>query len=129
MNQLIRESSLRASQSQRRDTPARLVFTTQLGSTVSRSGRAEVPANLFLEDLTHRRALLVAGDLALGRVPFRDREPVRSAELLGDGPHPVHEPLEAHTRWHDLAAREIDQLARETAADCPPQVLLEQAVR
>src|SRR5436305_2486758 len=129
MNQLIGWGSLRASQSQRGETSARLVSTIWGRAAVSRSGRADVPANLFLEDLVRRGALLVAPDLPLGRVPLGDREPLRCAELLGDRPHPVDEPLEARSGRYRFAAREVDELAREAVADRPPQVLLDQPVR
>src|SRR5438876_401007 len=69
--------------------------------------------HLLREDLLHRRALLMARDLTLRRVPFRYRKPGRSAELLGDRLHPLDELLEARPCRNRLAAFEVDQLARQ----------------
>src|SRR5436853_3398665 len=85
--------------------------------------------NLLHEDLLHRRALLVAGDLTLGRVPLRDREPLRGPELLRDRLHPLDELLQPGARRDRLAALEIEQVAGEPVPDRAPHVLLEQAVR
>src|SRR5436305_12324965 len=109
MNQLIGWGSLRASQSQRGETSARLVSTIWGRAAVSRSGRADVPANLFLEDLARRGALLVAPDLPLGRVPLGDREPLRCAELLGDRPKPRHEPPQARAGRQRVHRPESDE--------------------
>src|SRR5690242_194819 len=47
-----------------------------------------IRGHLLGEDLFHRRALLVAGDLPLGGVALRDCEPRRRAELVRDRLHP-----------------------------------------
>src|SRR5512143_2821052 len=75
-----------------------LVCTTRTGPTVSRSGRAEVPADLLRVDLLHRRALVVARDLPLGGAPLGNREPLGRAELLGDRTNPLAELLEPGPR-------------------------------
>src|SRR5205085_7750556 len=105
-----------------------LFFTTPAGLAVSRSGRPQVPANLFLEDLAHRRALLVAADLALGCVLVRAREPRGGAKLLRDGAYPLGDLLHAGSGGDRLAPLEVDQLAGEAVSDRAPQVLLEQPV-
>src|SRR5712691_4960802 len=96
---------------------------------VGSAGDSLTGPNLFGEDLLHRRALLVARDLPLRGVPLRDREPLRRAELIGDGLHPFDELLEPRPGGDRLAALEVDQLSREAPADRAPEVLLEQPVR
>ena len=112
------------------ETPRRgLVFTTPAGLAVSRSGRAEVPANLLLEDLAHA-------------APSSWRAIWRSAAFRsGIASHSAAPSSSATGRTHstsrsrraragiDSPLREVDQLAREAVADRAPEVLLEQAVR
>src|SRR4051812_17456360 len=96
---------------------------------VGSAGDSLTGPDLFGEDLLHRRALLVARDLPLRRVPLGDREPRRSPELVGDRLHPFDELLDPRPRRDRLSALEVDQLSREAEADRAPEVLLEQPVR
>ena len=74
------------------------------------------------------RDTIMPRDLPLGRVGRGDREVGGAAELLGDGQHPLDEPLEVRARRAHLAAREVDQLAAQAVADRAPEVLLDQPV-
>src|SRR5437870_4568437 len=58
--------------------------------------------HLLREDLFHRHPFLVPRDLPLRRIPLRDREPCRRAELLRDRLHPVDELLHARPRRNRL---------------------------
>src|SRR2546425_453871 len=98
-------------------------------SAVGSAADSLTGAHLFREDLLHRRTLLVARDLPLGRIPLGDRKPGRGAELLRDRLHPLDELLEPSARRNRLAVLEVDELAGEPFPDRPPEVLLEQAVR
>ena len=80
---------------------------------VGSAGDSLTGPHLFGEDLLHRRALLVAGDLPLRGVSLGDREPLRGAELFGHRLHPLDELLEPGARGDRLAALEVDQLARQ----------------
>src|SRR5437763_2728499 len=80
-------------------------------------------------DLLERRAVVVPGSLALGRVLGRNRHVRRGAELLRDRHRPLGQRLEPRPRRHGLGAREVDQLAREPEPDRAPEVLLDQAAR
>src|SRR5690242_7141307 len=129
MNQLIGSSSLRASQSKRRDDLGAAGFYHKGRSGRVTKWRAEVPPDLLLEDLAHRSALVVAGDLAFRRVALRDRQPLGGSELVSDRPHPLGKAIEAGAGGNRLASREVDQLAGEPVPDRPPEVFLDQAVR
>src|SRR5438045_544692 len=98
-------------------------------SGVMSAGDSLTGRHLLGEDLLHRRALFLARDLPLGGVALRDREPRRDTELVRDRLHPFDELLESCACRNRLAALEVDQLARESPANCAPEVLLEQAVR
>ena len=80
-------------------------------------------------DLRERPALFVPGDLAFRRVPLGHGQVRRGADLLGHRQHPFDQPLDPGAGRQDLAAVEVDQLAREPVPDRAPGVLLDQPVR
>src|SRR4051812_4111986 len=96
---------------------------------VGSAGDSLTGPDLLGEDLFHRRALLVTGDLPLRGVPLGDCEPRRCTELVGDRLYPFEELLDPRAGRDRLTALEFDQLSREAVADRAPEVLLEQPVR
>src|SRR5882724_5994369 len=83
---------------------------------VGSAGDSLTGPHLLGEDLLHRRALLVARDLPLRRVPLGNREPRRRPELVGNGLHPFEQLLEPRPGGDRLAALEVDQLTGEPRA-------------
>src|SRR4029079_736796 len=96
-----------------------------LGSAARRHGGAY----LLGVDLGEVRALSTPCDLALRGVPLGQAQPGRGADLLGDGQHPLQEPLDPRPRGYDVTVLQVDQLPGEPVADRTPRVLLDQAVR
>src|SRR6478672_11042741 len=70
----------------------------------------------------------MARNLPFRGVSLRNREPLRRAELVGNGLHPLDELLDPGARADRLAALEVDQLPREPVSDCSPEILLKQPV-
>src|SRR5215831_13626579 len=86
-------------------------------STLGSADDSLTRPHLLGEDLVEGRSLLEAGDLPLGGVPLRDREPRGSPELLRDRQHPFGELLEPRPRGNGPTLLEIDQLAGEAVPD------------
>src|SRR5262249_24606998 len=99
------------------------------GSFGSSPANPVTRSHLLGVDLRERRTLLVPGPLPLGCILHRHGANRGGADLVGDRRDPFEELLDPCARGDRLPPLEVDQLARESVSDRPPEVLLEQAPR